>query len=165
MALVRIDVCTVQYRLGIQSITSIVICNWPLYSNSYQVFRMEFWKTRLPAPLGTPTICSSFTYDEPGTPSCYNTKPWDLHMSLCWNGMPSAFCSLVPNTFKGISNINPRSTITQTASTIPAAPTALVKRKKCRKQPMLTLIMGRSMVESEFQNCVVVGGMSVVFIS
>lgn len=35
--------------------------------------------------------------------------------------------------------------------TIAAAPTALVKRKKCRKKPMQTLIMGRSMVESEFQ--------------
>jgi len=52
--------------------------------------------------------------------------------------------------------------ITQTASTIPAAPTGVSTAEKRRKQPMQTLIMDRSVVESEFQNCVVVGGMSVV---
>ena len=63
--------------------------------------------------------------------------------------MPSAFCSLVPNTFEEFQT-SIRGLHHADGFTIPATPDGVGTAGKRRKQPMLTLIVGRSMVESEF---------------
>lgn len=70
-------------------------------------------------------------------------------MSLCWNGMPSAFCSLVPNTFKGFQT-SIRGLHHADGFTIPATPDGVGTAEERRKQPMQTLIVDRCMLESEF---------------